>query len=93
MPKCGFERRDTPPGQQNYRRGKQTDYGIRKSSSITTVCWSGSSVVILSVLSKPKATRATCCCPSWNDGSTTWYTVWGLAKAESKLDRWSIMAM
>jgi len=28
MPKCGFERRDTPPGQQNYRRGKQTDYGI-----------------------------------------------------------------
>jgi small subunit ribosomal protein S4 len=27
-PKCGIERRETPPGQQNYRRGKQTDYGI-----------------------------------------------------------------
>lgn len=26
--KCGIERRETPPGQQNYRRGKQTDYGI-----------------------------------------------------------------
>ncbi|MEM9353192.1 MAG: 30S ribosomal protein S4 [Planctomycetota bacterium] len=26
--KCGFERREQPPGQQNYRRGKQTDYGI-----------------------------------------------------------------
>ena len=27
-PKCGIERRETPPGQQNYRRGKQTDYGL-----------------------------------------------------------------
>ena len=27
-PKCAFERRDAPPGQQIYRRGKQTDYGI-----------------------------------------------------------------
>lgn len=27
-PKCGFERRETPPGQQNARRGKMTDYGI-----------------------------------------------------------------
>jgi small subunit ribosomal protein S4 len=27
-PKCGFERRENPPGQQNFRRGKQTDYGI-----------------------------------------------------------------
>jgi len=27
-PKCAFERRESPPGQQNYRRGKQTDYGI-----------------------------------------------------------------
>lgn len=26
--KCGFERRDTPPGQQNPRRGKMTDYAI-----------------------------------------------------------------
>ena len=27
-PKCGFERRESPPGVQQYRRGKQTDYGI-----------------------------------------------------------------
>ena len=27
-PKCGIERRDTPPGQQQGRRGKQTDYGV-----------------------------------------------------------------
>lgn len=27
-PKCGFERREAPPGVQQYRRGKQTDYGI-----------------------------------------------------------------
>jgi len=27
-PKCAFERRETPPGQQHYRRGKQTDYAI-----------------------------------------------------------------
>lgn len=27
-PKCGFERRDTPPGQQQSRRGKVTDYGV-----------------------------------------------------------------
>lgn len=27
-PKCGFERRDSPPGVQHYRRGKQTDYGL-----------------------------------------------------------------
>ncbi|MCA9261450.1 MAG: 30S ribosomal protein S4 [Planctomycetales bacterium] len=27
-PKCAIERRDSPPGQQNYRRGKQTDYGL-----------------------------------------------------------------
>ncbi len=27
-PKCAYERRDSPPGQQVYRRGKQTDYGI-----------------------------------------------------------------
>ncbi len=26
--KCGFERRDTPPGMNNFRRGKMTDYGI-----------------------------------------------------------------
>ena len=26
--KCGIERRDTPPGQQLSRRGKQTDYGL-----------------------------------------------------------------
>ncbi len=26
--KCGFERREAPPGQQNYRRGKMTDYGL-----------------------------------------------------------------
>ena len=26
--KCAFERRENPPGQQNYRRGKLTDYGI-----------------------------------------------------------------
>lgn len=27
-PKCGIERRESPPGQQNYRRTKQTDYGL-----------------------------------------------------------------
>ena len=27
-PKCGIERRDTPPGQQQSRRGKLTDYGV-----------------------------------------------------------------
>ncbi|TWT36758.1 30S ribosomal protein S4 [Posidoniimonas corsicana] len=26
--KCAFERRDTPPGQQQTRRGKVTDYGV-----------------------------------------------------------------
>ena len=26
--KCGFERREQPPGQQQYRRGKMTDYGL-----------------------------------------------------------------
>ena len=27
-PKCAFERRESPPGQQTQRRGKLTDYGI-----------------------------------------------------------------
>jgi small subunit ribosomal protein S4 len=27
-PKCAIERRDSPPGSQQARRGKQTDYGI-----------------------------------------------------------------
>lgn len=27
-PKCGFERRESPPGQQKQRRGKLTDYGL-----------------------------------------------------------------
>jgi len=27
-PKCAIERRDSPPGVQTFRRGKQTDYGI-----------------------------------------------------------------
>ena len=27
-PKCAFERRDAPPGMQQFRRGKQTDYGL-----------------------------------------------------------------
>ncbi len=27
-PKCGYERRDTPPGAASFRRGKQTDYGL-----------------------------------------------------------------
>ncbi len=27
-PKCGIERRESPPGQQQYRRGKMTDYGL-----------------------------------------------------------------
>ncbi len=27
-PKCAFERREAPPGVQQYRRGKQTDYGL-----------------------------------------------------------------
>jgi len=27
-PKCAFERRETPPGMNNFRRGKLTDYGI-----------------------------------------------------------------
>ena len=26
--KCGIERRDSPPGQQQSRRGKLTDYGV-----------------------------------------------------------------
>jgi len=27
-PKCGFERRETPPGAAQFRRGKMTDYGL-----------------------------------------------------------------
>jgi len=27
-PKCAFERRESPPGMQQSRRGKQTDYGL-----------------------------------------------------------------
>jgi small subunit ribosomal protein S4 len=27
-PKCGFERRESPPGMQQQRRGKLTDYGL-----------------------------------------------------------------
>jgi small subunit ribosomal protein S4 len=27
-PKCAFERRESPPGQQTHRRGKQTDYAV-----------------------------------------------------------------
>lgn len=27
-PKCAFERRDTPPGMHQFRRGKMTDYGM-----------------------------------------------------------------
>jgi small subunit ribosomal protein S4 len=27
-PKCAFERRESPPGMNNFRRGKPTDYGI-----------------------------------------------------------------
>ncbi len=27
-PKCAFERRETPPGMNNFRRGKLTDYGL-----------------------------------------------------------------
>ena len=27
-PKCAFERRESPPGMHNFRRGKLTDYGI-----------------------------------------------------------------
>ncbi|OHB81560.1 MAG: 30S ribosomal protein S4 [Planctomycetes bacterium RBG_16_64_10] len=27
-PRCAFERRESPPGQQQYRRGKQTDYAV-----------------------------------------------------------------
>jgi small subunit ribosomal protein S4 len=27
-PKCGIERRDSPPGMHNVRRGKLTDYGV-----------------------------------------------------------------
>jgi small subunit ribosomal protein S4 len=27
-PKCAFERRENPPGQQSFRRGKLTDYGV-----------------------------------------------------------------
>ena len=27
-PKCAFERREVPPGQQHQRRGKLTDYGV-----------------------------------------------------------------
>jgi small subunit ribosomal protein S4 len=27
-PKCAFERRESPPGQQTQRRGKLTDYGV-----------------------------------------------------------------
>jgi small subunit ribosomal protein S4 len=28
-PKCGFERRNVPPGMHGYRRGKPSEYGIR----------------------------------------------------------------
>jgi small subunit ribosomal protein S4 len=27
-PKCAFERRENPPGMNNFRRGKMTDYGL-----------------------------------------------------------------
>ena len=27
-PKCGLERRESPPGSQSFRRGKMTDYGL-----------------------------------------------------------------
>ena len=27
-PKCAFERRESPPGMNTFRRGKQTDYGV-----------------------------------------------------------------
>src|SRR3954470_6163161 len=27
-PKCGVERRDSPPGMHTFRRGKLTDYGV-----------------------------------------------------------------
>jgi small subunit ribosomal protein S4 len=27
-PKCAFERRESPPGMNSFRRGKQTDYGV-----------------------------------------------------------------
>ena len=27
-PKCGIERKESPPGQQQFRRGKQSDYGV-----------------------------------------------------------------
>ncbi len=27
-PKCAFERRESPPGMNSFRRGKQTDYGL-----------------------------------------------------------------
>ena len=33
-PKCAIERRNTPPG-MHVRRGKQTEYGERRSSSHT----------------------------------------------------------
>ncbi len=28
-PKCAFERRESPPGMNNFRRGKLTDYGVQ----------------------------------------------------------------
>src|SRR5437870_4890890 len=28
-PKCGIDRRDTPPGMHGYRRGKLSEYGVR----------------------------------------------------------------
>jgi small subunit ribosomal protein S4 len=28
-PQCSFERRDTPPGAHNWRRGRLSDYGVR----------------------------------------------------------------
>ena len=27
-PKCAFERRESPPGMNTFRRGKLTDYGV-----------------------------------------------------------------
>ncbi len=29
QPQCSFERRDTPPGVHNWRRGRLSDYGVR----------------------------------------------------------------
>ena len=61
-PKCAIERRGTPPGMQQARRGKMTDYGMHlresKRLSTTTACWSVSSGITSDEAERCAAIRA-----------------------------------